>query len=411
MNFEDFKLNKKLLEAINELKYIEPTPIQEQSISLIIEENDLIGIAQTGTGKTAAFALPILNKILNNFRSTIEKKPKVLILAPTRELCAQIGNDINSFSKFTNIKTIVTYGGVKPEPQIEALKQKNEILVATPGRLLDLVLQKDVYLDEIEIFVLDEADKLIEMGLRTELRKILRKLPQKRQNLFFSATMNKEIKTTANELLNENAKIIEIEVDEVSLKLIDQNVLYVLKEHKIKALVEILKQKQVKHAIIFVNSKIVGDNLLRSLRKNNLKSEVLHSGKSNTHREKVIRHIKTRETKFLIATDLASRGLDFKDMEYVINFEIPLNFENYVHRVGRIGRANKRGISYSLCSLDERKLWKKIELENKYPIKTYMHELHSNLVKTDGGNRHKSKRYKPKLRKTSTGYNNRKKFK
>jgi len=410
MSFQDFKLRNELIKVLEELNYKIPTPIQEDSIPKILEGKDLLGIAQTGTGKTAAFSLPILDSFLNKKIKSKKQHPKALILAPTRELCAQIGENIKAYSKYTKIKTLVTYGGVSSEPQIKALNEIQDILIATPGRLVDLIEQKNVFLDEIEFLVLDEADNLIKMGLRVDLKKILKKLPKNKQNLFFSATMNKEIKSTANELLIDPIKI-EIDIEEINLKLIEQNVFYVLKEHKIKTLLEILKKKEVRSALIFTNSKLTSDNIIRSLTKNNIKSEALHSGKSNTHREKVIRHIKTKEIKYLVATDLASRGLDFCDMTHVINFEIPKDFESYTHRIGRIGRAGKKGVAYSLCSLEERNFFKKIEEANKYPIKVIKHDYHSNLVKSNGGKKSIGTRYRPKVRRTSGGYNNRKKKK
>ena len=409
MIFTDFNLRDELIKALDDLKYIVPTPVQEKAMPYIIDEKDLIGIAQTGTGKTAAFSLPILNFLLESKKKTKEMYPRALILAPTRELCAQIGEHIGDFSKYTKIKSLVTYGGVGAQPQIDALKQVQDILIATPGRLVDLVEQKNVFLDDVEVFVLDEADKLINMGLRVDLKKIMKKLPRERQNLFFSATMNKEIKSTANELLHDPVEVA-IDVDEISLKLIEQNALYVLKEHKTKALLELVKRKEVRSAIIFTNTKIVADNIVRSLTKNNIKSVALHSGKSNTHREKVIRWVKLKQIKFLIATDLASRGLDFCDMTHVINFEIPRDFESYVHRVGRIGRAGKKGVAFSLCSLNERAFFQKIQDSNKYPITIVMHEFHSNLVKTNGVGKSKKKYIRPRnsKRRMGTTYSNRK---
>lgn len=407
MIFTDFNLREELIKALGELKYSVPTPIQESSMLHILDGKDLIGIAQTGTGKTAAFSLPILNSLLESGKESREMYPRALILAPTRELCAQIGEHIADFAKYTDVKSLVTYGGVGAEPQIVALKQKQDILVATPGRLVDLIEQKNVFLDDVEVFVLDEADKLINMGLRVDLKKIMKKLPKERQNLFFSATMDKEIKSTAKELLSDPVRV-EIDVDEISLKLIEQNVLYVLKEQKTKALLELLNRKEVRSAIVFTNTKIVADDIVRSLTKNGIRSVALHSGKSNTHREKVIRWVKLKEVKFLIATDLASRGLDFRDMTHVINFEIPRGFENYVHRVGRIGRAGKTGVAFSLCSLHERDFFQKIQDANKYPIKVVMHEFHSNLVKSNGGNKAKRTYFKPKPKRISSGYTNRK---
>ncbi|MDA3856475.1 MAG: DEAD/DEAH box helicase [Candidatus Woesearchaeota archaeon] len=407
MKFTDFNLREELIKALDDLEYIKPTTIQEKTIPSILEGKDLLGIAHTGTGKTAAFALPILNSFLEQKKESRSKYPRALILAPTRELCAQIKENLNFYSKYTKIKSIVTYGGVAHEPQIEALQEKQDILVATPGRLLNLLKEKNVFLDDIEFFVLDEADNLIEMGLQADLKNIMKKISRKRQNLFFSATMNKEIKLIANELLNNPVKA-EIEAEEIDIKLIQQNVQFMLKENKIKSLLNLLNRKEVKYVILFANSRSVVDDLIRSLTKNNIKAEALHSGKSNVHREKVIRHIKFKETKIVVATDLASRGLDLQDMTHVINFEIPKDFETYVHRIGRIGRMGKQGAAFSLCSLHERKKFKEIEKQNKYPLKIDMHEFHSNLVKTDGGNKDKATHHKARPKKKGSTYSNRK---
>lgn len=410
MDFKQFNLDDKLYKALSDLKYIKPTAVQEQSISHIMDKKDLIGLAQTGTGKTATFCLPILNSLLLSKTQSTPMHPKALILAPTRELCAQIGESIKQFAKYTDIKSLVTYGGVSSVPQIEALEEVQDILVATPGRLVDLVEQKNVFLDEVETFVLDEADNIIKMGFRVDLRKILKKLKKERQTLFFSATMNKEIKSTAKELLEKDFVTVEIKPEEIDLKLIEQKVMYVLKEHKVKTLVTLLKTKEVKRAIIFTNAKQTTDDIIRSLRKNDIKAEPLHSGKSNTHREKVMRRIQTKEAKILVATDLASRGLDFCDMTHIINYEIPRNFEIYVHRVGRVGRAGKAGIAVSLCCLDERIFFTNIEKKNKYPISILNHEFHSNLVKTNAKNKDAAKycRPKPFKKKKTSSYSNRK---
>lgn len=405
MIFRDLKIKEELIKALDELNYITPTQIQEKALPFILEGKDLLGIAQTGTGKTATFSLPILNSFLEQNKKSMEKHPRALILAPTRELCAQIGQNLAAYSKYTDTTSLVTYGGVSAGPQIEALKKRQDILIATPGRLVDLVEQKDVFLEDIEVLVLDEADKIIKMGFRADLKKILKKLPKPRQNLFFSATMNKEIKQTALEILEDPVNV-EIEEEKVNLNLIEQNVLYVLKENKLKTLLELLKRKEVKRAIIFANSKLNADNIVRYLSNNNIKSEALHSGKSNTHREKVIRHVQLNEIKFMVATDLVSRGLDFTNMTHVINFDIPNDFENYVHRIGRIGRAGKKGVAFSLCSLDERNNFKKIEGENKSHINTVNHEYHSNLVKTGEKSSNSKFRPRPKTKKKST-YNNR----
>lgn len=417
-NFNDFNLDEKLLQALEKLSFREPTPIQREAIPLILEGEDILGLAQTGTGKTATFSLPILQQLLHSNKETKEQYPKALILAPTRELCAQIEKNLGDYAKFTNFTSYAAFGGVSPEPQIETLQKKVDILIATPGRLVDLVQQKNVFLDDVDTLVLDEADHIIEMGLRVDLKKILKSLPKERQTLLFSATMKQELKEISLEIFKSNPgsrdvnyKVVEITPEEVDLKLIQQQVLYVLKEHKIKAMLELLKQKEVKYVLIFTNTKQSADDIVRSLTKNNIKSFALHSGKSQTHREKVVRLLSIRELKVVVATDLAARGLDFEHMTHVINFEIPNSAEKYTHRVGRIGRAGKQGKAYSLCSLDERDSFEKIIVTSKYPITTYMHDLHSNQVKTNSKQKGKKSYFKPKVNIKKSSYNNRKKKK
>lgn len=416
-NFKNFNLNEQLIKNLDELKYVTPTPIQIKGIPIILEKKNFLGLAQTGTGKTATFILPILNKFLNEKITVKKSHPKALILAPTRELCTQIGKSVESYSKHCGFSHLVCFGGVSPEPQIEALKEEVDILVATPGRLLDLVLQKNVFLDDLEFLVIDEADNILEMGLNSSLKEILKKIPKKSlkqnvQKLFFSATLNSEIKILARDLMEDFEKV-EVESEEIDLKLIDQRVMYVLKEHKIKALVSLLNQKEVRRVIIFTNSKVSVDNVVRSLVKAKLPCWGLHSGKSNTHREKAVNDFRIRQIKYLVATDLAARGLDFEDVTHVINFEMPKDFETYTHRVGRIGRAKKKGIAISMCGIDERLFFKKIEENVKLPINTESHDLHSNLAKNGGKTQGKSgKRFRPKKRiASSSGYNNRMKKK
>ena len=418
-NFRDFNLNEDIIKGLDDMKFSIPTQIQEKAIPFILNGDDLVGLAQTGTGKTATFSLPILQKLLTSEKETKTQHPRALILAPTRELCAQIGKNLISYTKYCNISSYVAFGGVSSEPQIEALKGKIDVLVATPGRLVDLVEQKNVFLDEVQTLVLDEADHIIEMGLRVDLKKILKAMPKERQTLLFSATMNKELKDASKEIFKPNPgsqevssyKTVEITPEEVDLKLINQEVLYVLKEHKIKAMLEILKKKEVKYTLIFTNTKQVADDIVRSLTKNNIKSFALHSGKSQTHREKVVHQLNIRELKVVVATDLAARGLDFEHMTHVINFEIPNSPEKYTHRVGRIGRAGKQGFAYSFCSLHERDDFEKIISQSKQPIITHKHDLHSNQVKANSKKSVKKTYFKPKPKRTSGGFNNRKKKK
>ena len=380
MEFKELSLNKELLKALSESGFNEPTPIQEIAIPKIQQNKDIIAIANTGTGKTLSFALPILNYILENPKPIKEGNPRCVILAPTRELATQIGQDIDSLSKHTKIKNIVLFGGVNPLIQLENLKQKYEIIIATPKRLIDLITEKVITLENIEYFIIDEADKVIKANKRVDLKNIIRKLPKKRQSLFFSATFEKEVEDIAFELLT-NPEKIEIKEKEVDINKIEQYILYVKEENKNKLLLELLQRKEVKSAIIFTNSKTVADNIVRLLTANNIKSEALHSSKSNTHREKVIGHIKTKHIKYLIATDLASRGLDIDNITHIINYDIPTKPETYIHRIGRTGRLNNTGVAYTFCLAKEKLFLNKIESLTKKPIQTQRHTFHSELAR------------------------------
>lgn len=389
MNFDELKLNVELSKAIKELDYKILTQIQIDSIPHILKGNDLLGIAKTGTGKTACFCLPILNKLLLTPKKVEIGQPRAIILAPTRELCAQIGENLDLYSKYTKIKSIVLYGGVSTEDQIENLKKPYDIIVATPIRLYDLMEENIIKIENTEFFVLDEADKIIELDLRIALKKIIKSLPRKKQSLFFSATMNEKIEELANEILVNPIKIKSEE--KINLDLIEQNVMFVKKENKNKLLLELLSKKEAKSAIIFTNSKASADNIVRFLTEYKIRSEALHSGKSNVHREKVVEHLKTRYIKYLVSTDLGSRGLDFENISHVINYEIPTNAEDYIHRIGRTARYQSKGVSLSFCASDEKSALDRIEALTKIKMKVLHNPYHNESAKTAKGSDAKPK--------------------
>jgi len=400
MDFKELKLIGELTDAIKDTGYTTPTQIQKEAIPHILNGKDLLGLAQTGTGKTAAFVLPILQLILNNSKSIEVGKPRVLILAPTRELVTQIGKSIETYAKHTQIKHLALYGGVGVEINLEKLKEPIEIIVATPRKLNDLLEEKIISLKSLDFFVLDEVDKMLDAGTIFDLKKIIKILPRKRQSLFFSATLPEEVSDLVDDLLTKPVKI-DVENQRINIDKIEQNVMFVKTEHKFKLLLEILKKKEVKSAIIFANSKDSADNLVRFLRNNGILSEALHSQKSQTHRAKVVGNIKSRKIKFLIATDLASRGLDIDNITHVINFELPTNAQGYVHRIGRTARAGNSGIAYSLCAPDEKNFLNNVEKFTGVKINVLTHSYHSEFAKNATGKdaKPKSKKKKSNIKK------------
>jgi len=384
------KLNELLLKNISEIGYINPTPIQEKAIPEILERKDLIGIAQTGTGKTAAFVLPILEHLMINKKDLKNSSPRAVILAPTRELVQQIGEDVVDFSKNSDIKSLVVFGGEHTEIQLEQLKNKQDVLITTPTKLAHLLEQKLVDLSSVEFFVLDEADIIIESNARVDLKAIIKKLPHNKQTLLFSATFSEKIEELAKTLLNNPVKI-EIIPEKVNLDLINQKVLFVDSHNKDKLLLSLLNKKEVKSSIVFVNEKLTADNLVRELTAHKIKSVALHSAKSNTHRMKVINRMKMGMYKVLIATDLASRGLDIEGITHIVNYDIPTKSEIYTHRIGRCGRAGVTGDAWSLCIPSERNFWNKIEVFIKKKIDVQTHAYHSDVAKNAKGQAAKPK--------------------
>jgi ATP-dependent RNA helicase RhlE len=361
MSFEELNLIEPILKALKTEGYTNPTPIQEQSIPIILERKDLLGCAQTGTGKTAAFAIPIL-QILEGGK-IFDKGPraiKCLILTPTRELAIQIGESFTAYGRHTGMKHAVIFGGVSQGSQVSALKSGVDILIATPGRLLDLINQKFVQLHYLKIFVLDEADRMLDMGFIHDVKKLITKIPQKRQTLFFSATMPDEIQKLANTILV-NPEKVEVTPVSSTADTIDQSLFFVEKNDKKKLLIHILNDKNIKSALIFSRTKHGADKITKDLVKAGIKTEAIHGNKSQNARQKALSNFKSGQIKALIATDIAARGIDIDELSHVINYELPNVPETYVHRIGRTGRAGSSGIAYSFCDEEEMEYLKDIQ--------------------------------------------------
>lgn len=361
MEFKDFDLIRNLQEAIDEIGYKVPTPIQQQAIPIILDEKDLVGTAQTGTGKTAAFAIPIINylhKLVSNSKRV--KRIRTLVLTPTRELAIQIGENFEAYGKYTKIKTLVIFGGVSQVPQVDALKEGMDVLVATPGRLLDLHKQGFIDLHHLHHLVLDEADLMLDMGFINDVKKIIKLTPENRQTLLFSATMPITIRELADTFLK-NPKYVSVAPVSSAADIVKQKVYFTEKETKRKLLLHIIQTENLKNALIFTRTKGGADNVAKFLKKNNITAEAIHGDKSQNARQRVLNSFKNKEVDFLVATDVASRGIDIDSLPYVINFEIPNVPETFVHRIGRTGRAGNEGMAISFCGKDEKTYWQDIE--------------------------------------------------
>ena len=358
-----------ILKALQEEGYTKPTPIQEQSIPIILEGTDLLGCAQTGTGKTAAFAIPII-QLLSAERSN-EKKRKIrsLIVTPTRELAIQIGDSFKSYGRHTSLKYTVIFGGVNQNPQVNTLRQGVDILIATPGRLLDLMNQGHLTLRDVEIFVLDEADRMLDMGFIHDVKRLLTVLPKKRQSLFFSATMPPEIVKLANTILFEPKKVTVTPVSSTA-EIIQQYIYFVDKGNKNNLLIDILKEPKIKTALVFTRTKHGADKIVKVLQKVNIKAEAIHGNKAQNARQRALNNFKDQTTRVLVATDIAARGIDVDELEYVINYDLSNIPETYVHRIGRTGRAGAKGTAYSFCDQEEKAYLKDIEklISKKIPV-------------------------------------------
>ena len=352
MLFSQLRLIEPILKAVESEGYTQPTPIQEKAIPSILKLKDLLGCAQTGTGKTAAFAIPMLQILHMRHLKTNKKAIKALVLTPTRELAIQIQDSFNAYGKNLPVKNLVIFGGVGQQPQVDALKKGVDILVATPGRLLDLMNQGHISLSDIEIFVLDEADRMLDMGFIHDVKKIVSKLPAKRQTLFFSATMPAEIEKLANAILQEPVKV---EVTPVSstAETITQSVYFVDKPDKRKLLKHLLEELNIDHTLIFTRTKHGADRIARDLAKDGIKAAAIHGDKSQGARQRALTEFKERKLRVLVATDIAARGIDIDDLTYVFNYDLPNIPETYVHRIGRTGRAGANGTAISFVDAEE----------------------------------------------------------
>ena len=365
MTFENLNIIEPVLQVLNKKGYLNPTPIQEKTIPSILKGQDVFGCAQTGTGKTAAFALPILQLLYSKNPAEKNSGIKALILAPTRELAIQISESFAAYGKGLNLKHTVVYGGVSQKNQTDTLRRGVDILVATPGRLLDLMNQGFIKLNNVEFFVLDEVDMMLDMGFINDIKKIIPKIPSKRQTIFFSATVPDEIKKLANTLLRDP---LIVQAGKVSspAENVKQSVYYVEKNDKRALLQHILEKETIDHAIIFTRTKRGADKVVKDLNKSGIKAEAIHGNKSQGARQRVLAGFKNKSIRILVATDIASRGIDVDKLSHVINFEIPEQAETYVHRIGRTGRAGEQGIALSFCASDERSYFKSIsKLINK----------------------------------------------
>ena len=369
MLFEDLSLSKSIQRAVFEQGYTQPTPIQEQSIPLVLAGKDLVGCAQTGTGKTAAFAIPIIHQLHRIVGSSKKAKEiRALIVTPTRELAVQIGQSFDTYGKYTNLVQLTIFGGVSQVPQVDALQKGVDVLVATPGRLLDLHKQGFIDFDHLHTLVLDEADQMLDMGFINDVKKIVKLTPKNRQTLLFSATMPIAIRELAEMFLKDPTKV---EVSPVSstAENVEQRVYFVEKGEKRNLLYHLIKNENLSDVLVFSRTKHGADNVVKALRKNNIAAEAIHGDKSQNARQRVLDAFKNKEVGVLVATDIAARGIDIDQLPVVINFDLPNIPETYVHRIGRTGRAGNEGVAISFCGKDEHQYWKDIQKLIKVDVK------------------------------------------
>lgn len=375
--FADFNLVKPLVKAATAAQYHTATPIQEAAIPKIMMGRDLLGVAQTGTGKTAAFAMPILHRISKEKRSLSPRTPRVLVLSPTRELATQISERFLVYGKKMNLNLITVFGGVNQNPQVKALRKGVHVLVATPGRLIDLINQGHVELDRLDVFVLDEADRMLDMGFLPDLKRIVKELPQKRQSLFFSATMPPEAVELADTLLRKPVRI-DVTPDAPGTStsdLVNQRVMFVEYRKKISLLSHVLIRRPVGRVLVFTRTKHGADRVAKDLKKRDIPTEAIHGNKTQNARTRILKDFKAGKTLVLIATDLAARGIDVDNITHVINYDIPNEPDAYVHRIGRTGRAGQEGIALTFCMAEdidqlriiEQHIQHRIEVDSEHP--------------------------------------------
>ena len=369
MLFEDLSLSKSIQKAVYELGYLEPTPIQQQAIPAILDQKDVIGCAQTGTGKTAAFAIPIIHQLHRIVGSSKKSKQiRCLVVTPTRELAVQIGQNFDQYAKYTNLTQLTIFGGVSQIPQVDVLRKGIDVLIATPGRLLDLHKQGFIELDHLHCLVLDEADQMLDMGFVNDVKKIVKLTPDNRQTLLFSATMPMAIRELAEMFLKDPVSVTVSPVSSTAEK-IEQHIYFVDKSDKRNLLYHLIRNEKLSDVLVFTRTKHGADNVVKSLRKKGVAAEAIHGDKSQNARQRVLDAFKAKEVGVLVATDIAARGIDIDQLPYVINFDLPNIPETYVHRIGRTGRAGNGGLAISFCGKDEKPYWKDIEKLIKVDVK------------------------------------------
>lgn len=361
MSFENLNLIEPILQALKTEGYTKPTPVQAQAIPIVLNRKDLLACAQTGTGKTAAFAIPVIQLLSANKTPVMGKKPiRALVLTPTRELAIQIGESFENYGRNTKLNYKVIFGGVNQHSQVESLRAGVDVLIATPGRLLDLMNQRYVDISKIEFFVLDEADRMLDMGFIHDVKKVIAKLPVKRQSLFFSATMPPAIVALADTILVNPSKVEVTPVSSTAEK-INQVVYFVDKENKKHLLIDVLKNSTIERVLVFTRTKHGADKVVKDLLKANIKAQAIHGNKSQNARQNALNNFKSKLTRVLVATDIAARGIDIDELSHVINYELPNIPESYVHRIGRTGRAGASGIAIAFCDAEEKAYLKDIQ--------------------------------------------------
>ncbi len=412
MLFEQLNLITPILTALKEENYSTPTPIQQKAIPIILAGRDLLGCAQTGTGKTAAFAIPVLQLMYNKpFQGPGRRPIRTIVLTPTRELAIQISESFTAYGRHTGLKNVVVYGGVGQKPQTDALKAGVDILIATPGRLLDLMNQGHVHLNQIEFLILDEADRMLDMGFVHDVKKVIAKVPAKRQTLFFSATMPQEIVRLSASILT-NPEKVEVTPVSSTANTVRQELYYVDKGNKKLLLIHLLNDPNIITSLVFTRTKHGADRVTKDLIRAGVRAEAIHGDKSQTARQRALSNFKAKQTRVLVATDIAARGIDVDDLSHVINYEIPNIAETYVHRIGRTGRAGASGIAISFCDNEERAyvkditklIGKSIPIVEEHPFKMGTppppRESHARRPQSNGNGRNRSG--KPKAKSTHT---------
>ncbi len=402
MQFKDLNLIDPLLGALAQEKYDVPTPIQAQAIPHLLQGKDLLGIAQTGTGKTAAFVLPLLQHLWTQRKAVGAGSPRGLIIAPTRELAAQIGDSIQAYGRNLHLSYTVIFGGVSQYHQVQSLRRGVDIIVATPGRLMDLMQQGYIHLDRVEVVVLDEADRMLDMGFVRDVRKILAKLPVRRQSIFLSATMSPEILSLAKTMLRDPVKV-EVTPQATTVEKTEQAVLYVDRERKAELLIDLLSQKHLERVLVFTRTKHAANKLTKKLLSSGIRADAIHGNKSQGARVAALAGFKSGKTRVLVATDIAARGIDIDSISHVINFEIPNESESYVHRIGRTARAGAEGTAYSLCAPDERSYFRAIERLTRQQIPVMEHSFMSSRSHTSEHRSHAAPHRQPQHARSHQG--------